>query len=278
MNVLPPIQTQSLGAITPGLFEPSAYDLYLELNPTSLVFILVHHKENKVDYLGEYQATEPFEFSNLILLNQVFIKDKILSAGKFNQVLVSTSLADYQVLPNTVEGSIINHSKWTKIEALNESNINIVFEQNTQVLATITTYFPNAQFTHRIIGLIKQLQLKNLPIDDFVLVDFASRKINIVVYKGGNIQLVNSFIYQHPEDIVYYLQLMFVNFQFDQLKNTLLLSGEITRQSMIYMELIKYFDQIQFAKRNKDLFCNVSIADLPSSFYYSITGNIPCAL
>ena len=73
------------------------------------------------------------------------------------------------------------------------------------------------------------------------------------------------------------MQLVFVQLQFNQLKTPVWLSGEISRQSLIWNELIKYFDAVQFAHRTTAIKLNSAIAELPSSYYYSLIGLLPCA-
>ncbi len=277
MTVLPPIQTRALGALTPGLFNPEEYDLFIEINPTTCCYLLFNHKEQKADYLGEYQATEPYEFSNLILLNQVFAKDKMLQLSKFNQIVISSSLSQYDILPNEVELVPLLQQKWNKTDPIAAIGAHVRYQQETQIIATIQAYFPTADYKHRITGLMQHALLNNLKAADQVVLDFCSKSITILAFKNNELQLLNSYSYSGAEDIIYYLQLVFVQLQFDQLKTPVWLSGEISRQSLIWNELIKYFDAIQLVHRNSAIKLNSAIAELPSSFYFSLIGLLPCA-
>jgi hypothetical protein len=278
MTVLPPIQSQSIGALTPGLFDSMSYDVYMEINPNTLTYLLYNYKLKKVDYLAEYQATSPYQFSNLILLNQTFMLDKMLEGISYHSITISSSLHDYQIVPQAYPPVYDDIEKWTRFESLPLSEAQIQHQQDTQVLATLKHYFSEAIFTHTIKSLLQHIVLNKYHLSDQLVLDFSSRRITIIVFKSKTLQLINTYDFSVAEDVIYYLQLVFVQFHFDQLKTPILLSGEIVRGSIIYNELIKYYDAIQLVQRNSAIVCNSAIAELSSSYYFSLIGNIPCEL
>jgi hypothetical protein len=68
----------------------------------------------------------------------------------------------------------------------------------------------------------------------------------VAVYNGEKIQLIQSYSYQTPDDVSYYLLGICNKFHISQDKVTLIVSGLLDEQSRLYQELLKYFLQVQW--------------------------------
>lgn len=68
----------------------------------------------------------------------------------------------------------------------------------------------------------------------------------VAVFKGPSIQLMQSYSYQTPDDVSYYLLAICNRFNISQEKVTLIVAGLLDEQSRLYQELLKYFLQVQW--------------------------------
>lgn len=111
--------------------------------------------------------------------------------------------------------------------------------------------------------------------DQTLFVHFTSKKIYVSAIKSaGQLQLVQTYFYTAPLDVVYYLLSICQQYGFSQASTLLVLSGLISEDSAMYKELYQYFSNIQFWRPTQ--------AVLPSEysphFFSSLYNFAACAL
>lgn len=86
----------------------------------------------------------------------------------------------------------------------------------------------------------KILELSNLSSEKQVFVRFQTTSFQIIVTKGNQLILFNSFEYNTPEDFIYYILFTFEQLQLNPETATLQLLGELTEQSEYFKIAYKY--------------------------------------
>jgi len=86
----------------------------------------------------------------------------------------------------------------------------------------------------------KILELSSLSTEKQVFVNFHLNSFQVVVTKGNQLILFNSFEYNTPEDLIYYILFTFEQLQLNPETVTLQLLGELTEQSEYYKIAYKY--------------------------------------
>lgn len=81
-----------------------------------------------------------------------------------------------------------------------------------------------------------------------VAVDFTPRTFRVVIKKEGQILLAQTYGYNAPLDVVYYLLKIFQELQLPKEETHVILSGLIEEASALYRELYSYFLNIHFVK------------------------------
>jgi hypothetical protein len=89
----------------------------------------------------------------------------------------------------------------------------------------------------------------------------------VAVFKGTNIQLMQSYSYQTPDDVSYYLLAICNRFNISQEKVTLIVSGLLDEQSRLYQELLKYFLQVQWDRLPDSVKLDASFAAFPDHYF-----------
>ena len=79
-----------------------------------------------------------------------------------------------------------------------------------------------------------------------VFANFTSKQLDIVVFKEGNLQLANSFEYQTPEDVVYYVLFVYEQVALSSEEIPIYISGAISQSNAIYSELYTYIRYVDF--------------------------------
>jgi hypothetical protein len=82
---------------------------------------------------------------------------------------------------------------------------------------------------------------------DQIDVHFTTQHFRVLVKKNKQVQLAQAYSYQTPLDVVYYLLKICYEFELDQKKVFVILSGLIDHDSAMYTELHNYFLNLHFA-------------------------------
>ncbi|MEO6638497.1 MAG: DUF3822 family protein, partial [Ginsengibacter sp.] len=86
--------------------------------------------------------------------------------------------------------------------------------------------------------------------------------------KDGKLLLVNSFNYKTAEDVSYTLLNICSQFQMDNL--TIEASGLIEKNSALYKEIYKYFEQVSFADMPEGISFTDDVLTYPPHFFYHL--------
>ena len=87
------------------------------------------------------------------------------------------------------------------------------------------------------------LALSNLPriAEGSVLVDFRTTEFTVMAQRDRQFLAARRFVYETPQDVLYYLLRLFDHFGLSQSATQLLISGLIDKDSGLYKELYQYF-------------------------------------
>lgn len=83
-------------------------------------------------------------------------------------------------------------------------------------------------------------------VEPFIFVNVRSRNLNIFYFDKGVLVFMNSFEFQASKDFIYYVMLVFNQFNLNSQIVPLYLSGEIVKESEIYQLLHRYIKFIHF--------------------------------
>jgi hypothetical protein len=89
----------------------------------------------------------------------------------------------------------------------------------------------------------------------------------VAVYNGEQIQLIQSYSYQTPDDVSYYLLGICNKFKISQDKVTLIVSGLLDEQSRLYQELLKYFLQVQWDRMPDTIKLDQVFSAFPTHYF-----------
>jgi hypothetical protein len=96
---------------------------------------------------------------------------------------------------------------------------------------------------------------------------FYNDKFIAAYFKAGQLQLMQTFCYQTPEDAAYYLLLICMQFGIQPQEMVLNISGLIDTQSALYTELLKYFSQVNYEGVPSSYTTNGLLEEFPSHYF-----------
>ncbi|MEO8583642.1 MAG: DUF3822 family protein [Flavitalea sp.] len=113
---------------------------------------------------------------------------------------------------------------------------------------------------------------------NYIRVVFYHDKFIAAFFIGGQLQLIQTFNYQTPEDVAYYLLLICKQFNQKQQDVSLNISGLIDSQSALYTELFKYFEDLQEDVVPLDMDTNDLLNELPAHYFSPLLKMSVCGL
>lgn len=133
--------------------------------------------------------------------------------------------------------------------------------------------FPSAYYFHSYTPTIKVYN--GYVADQQLLVHFTEQTFRVVLKKEAAIQLAQTYVYQTPLDVVYYLLNICYEFNLSQQDVFLILSGPVDKDSSLYASLQQYFTNIHFAQSPE-----MALPQSPYPHYYftSIYNLAACVL
>jgi hypothetical protein len=122
--------------------------------------------------------------------------------------------------------------------------------------------------------------LKNLSgvREDSIMIDFRTDEFSVLVLNENQLQLLRSFSYSSPEDVLYYLLKICQQTGLSQQEVKIVLSGLIEKDSTIFRELYKYFIHLEFEKLPGEISIAGELAECPQHYFSSICKLATCVL
>lgn len=102
---------------------------------------------------------------------------------------------------------------------------------------------------------------------DTIKVVIAADKFAVVAFKGQQLQLAQSYHYQTPEDVSFQLLALALQFGIDQETVNLKVSGLMDEQSILYQELLKYFNQLEWEQLPGETSAEEGFENFPSHYF-----------
>ncbi len=213
----------------------------------------ISYKEKAAVLKKVYADEDVLKQSGINTIISCSFAESVLSPAQFfnqdeNAELLKTLYCD-SYPKQRFQDNLITHG------IVNDYNVPDVFSR------FLKEYHPSVQVKHQYSLLINKLN-KN---ETTMHVLFYFEKIVIVVFKDGNLQIVQSFTYKAPADVVYHL--LNVSQQFTLKDPAIVMHGMIEKRSALYEEIYNYFLNISFAELPEKITLAEQFADYPPHFF-----------
>jgi len=228
--------------------------------------------------------------SDFVFASTVF--DKILEDSSFlkKQFEKIIFLADhhlYTLIPDKLfqeneskKYLVFNHgidsNEKINIDHLQELNLRNIYWQPYELAKSAEKYFTNVQHSHLISSLIRSL-LKEKNLNANILINYCGKRMDVIAFKESQFIFCNSFFYESPADMIYFLLNIFQQTDITA-SAAITLTGEIVKKSAEYEIISSYFSNISFAKPPLNYNYYQELLQLPLHKFYGILNSFRCAL
>lgn len=259
--------------ILPETIEPEKCTLVCELSTDSFSYAIRNDEANKIVSVGvyQYEKTRP-ETGFPIALQILFHQHKVLSE-KFKKSCLIYSVPRNVLIPFTMYNSqknaeVINlvHGDLCAGETILNDIIPGQDMYNTYSISkalndTVFHQFPAIRGVHQFSALLK----KERSGSDKMSAILYHEKVVVILYKDGKFQLLNSYSYRTPEDVVYIL--LNICRQFDTPDIPLEAVGFIEESSALFKCIYNYFSTAHLVKPSEEYQFEEGIAQYPAHFF-----------
>jgi hypothetical protein len=210
------------------------------------------------------------------------LEKEAIATNDFKKVVISSAFPEAVVVPRQFfekeNAQVLLQSVYGSVQqpifydVLDELNSTLVYAV-PPVVAKEFNIFETVQAVHFFTAQIKNANRHAA--DSKMLVHFTGKEFRVVVIKGNQVLLAQTYPFLTPLDVVYYLLIISREHALSQSGTALVLSGLIDEGSALYKELYQYFSNIHFEKDG------VQIADegnYPNHFFSSIYNLAACVL
>jgi len=134
-------------------------------------------------------------------------------------------------------------------ENLIQSGMKAIYHLPARLPEEINSTFDSAEIRHSSAALLDHyFRLNSATGKSKVYAHLQHPFVEITLIKNGKLQYHNYFEFRSKEDLVYYILLLYEQWELDREKIPLILSGDIMQDSSVYPLLYKYIASLQFAR------------------------------
>ena len=259
--------------VLPETIEAEKCLLTCELSPDSFSYAIKNEEHNKIVSVGVYQYEKTRPPSGFPIALQILFHQHRMLSEKFKKSCLVYSVPRNVLIPFTMYNSQKNaevlslmHGDFVFGETiLNDiipsQDMYNIYSVSKALNDTVCQQFPAIRGIHQFSVLMK----KEMEDADKMTVIFYQEKVLVTLYKSGKFQLLNSYPYRTPEDVVYIL--LNICKQFDSPDIPLEMKGFIEENSALYKSIYNYFTEVNLLKPTKDHELEEGIRQYPGHFF-----------
>jgi len=239
---------------------------------------LVKLKYYRLDATSQQELTEVVE----VIMNNEHcfkeaLKDVVVIYHFPENILVPESL--FSAVQNVPMMELVNGDlkRGTILsERIQGQEIYNVFRVPTGVHKLLQQKFSNGKYWHYYSLHAEAIHKVHTSATDSLWVTFYTHHMIVVAFAEQQLQLIQSFEYQHSEDAAYYLLTVCNQYSLSPLEIPLYVEGMIDRDSAMFRELEKYFQTIETMELNSIGGAEGPLRDFPSHFFSPLLKLLPC--
>jgi hypothetical protein len=267
----------------------TAYQLSILVGMDSLVYFVFDAGNDNALLLKSFSFPAPTgEKPDLKKeLKDVFAKDELLGY-LFRRVKIILPTPVSALVPERLYNEM---EKSTYLQELTEATLEnpvqtdevpelatrVVYAHDPKLVNAIKKQFPTGKFyspvTPFLLGCRKLMHEVKDPV---VFANFLRETIQLCVFERQNLVFYNSFSYTTSGDVLYYILLVYNQFNLDPAVAPLKISGQILESADIYRTLYRYVTHLHFQEFPPFLKFGRKFADIPRHFFFDLYSLAVC--
>lgn len=229
--------------------------LLIEVSEKLIGYVVYNKEQKQLLGLRQYHLDISAEKPTAQALSEIIANDSLLQQH-WKEAIVVYNFPDSSLLPdqyfdigmnklitdllfgNAFKGLVLSE----KIPAWDVYNI---YRVHREIHALLQQRFAGGRYWHYYSILLAAIDKESDMPAYLLQCVFYPEKFVVGFFKGRNLQLIQTYQYETPEDVSYFLLKICRQFDVTQEHLKLIVSGLIEQQSTLFTELMKYFKDIE---------------------------------
>jgi hypothetical protein len=251
--------------------------LLIEVGEKVFSYVVYHKEQHRFLALRQYNLDFTPGKTLLESLLEIISSDELLQL-RFKEAFVIYNYTDSNFLPArffhielnqpTTELVYGNARKGLMLsEKVNGWDMYNIYRVPREIHALLQRKFAAGNYWHYYTLLLSDGQVKSTPETQVIKLVMGADHFLVAVFKDKAIQLLQSYSYQTPDDVSYYLLSICNRFRISQEKVVLIVSGLLDEQSRLFQELLKYYLHVQWDTLPDNIKLDAAFTPFPSHYF-----------
>ncbi|HET9055367.1 MAG TPA: DUF3822 family protein [Chitinophagaceae bacterium] len=263
------------------------YHLLLLLGNDDWQFVLLNKLRKQISgllifHFEKNDATKDFKAKWDEIISDYPFLDKY-----FSSVTIAYNYDEAMLLPDshydTVSRKIAMDTLYgedTKTDILNDfvadGQITVVYRIPTTMHRFLQRNYINA--SHRHYYSLELDALDKGSYEDIMTVNFFNNRYVVKLTKKGCVQLIQTYPFKQPEDVLFYLLAITEEFGCNREEIALIIGGMVDEISPVFLEIRKYFLNAQLAEKPESFECGTTFNGYPVHYFNPAFTMVSCVL
>ena len=261
-------------SFNPGM--PEWYDLVLQVSDKEMSYSLFERGRNKFIAIGIFRDS----------IDRIMEENPWLK-GQFNSIRILIENNSATLIPSVFFDPrekekylsfTVDHDPSDRICAdyLISLDLFSIYSLASSLADKLNRYFPSGLIRHVSTSLIGSIwgNYKNLIRENRVFINIRKDNFDMVVFGDKQLSYFNSFFFQTPEDLAYYVIFVFEQLGLNPEEAETILLGKVEKTSPVYDLLYRYIRHIEMAVRNEAYTYSYVFRDIPGNSFYTLLNPV----
>lgn len=259
---------------------PGDCRLLIEISSQSLNYILYTKEPYQLYLLRQYRMYTTSDRSVKDILEEIISGDPILVEYAQKALVVynfpGADLVPFEHYSADIKNAIARvttgdiESDIVFDEKVHDWSMHNIYRVSKEIHLLCKEKFKGSEYWHLYTLVLQSINEKQLNNGNTCSVIFYNDKFIVVYFRDRKLQLLQTFTYQTPEDVAYYLLVICKQFGVTQQEMVLNISGLIDAQSALYTELLKYFAEVHYEVLPQSFGTDNMLEEFPEHYFSPI--------
>jgi hypothetical protein len=258
-----------------------SYDLSILLGSDSLYF-MVNDAQSNILSLKSYHFDHKQDKTQLALFKDVYMDD-IMLKEPYRTTKIAYTSPHFTLIPSKFYNPSQHKTYFDNLTQIERGSFRYVadtlegFEfKNVYMIDDDLIKFTNATFPlakryHVFSSLIQSYQqIAAARQGHQVFANIRDGLLQLLFFDGKDLVYANAFTYQMPQDLIYYIMMVYEQFKLNPESIPLSISGSITQESDIFKYIYRYIRHVTFTLPPNNLQFGQEFMGTPRHFYFDL--------
>lgn len=156
-------------------------------------------------------------------------------------------------------------------EKLEAFDCYLVWAAEAGLMRLLEQYFHSRNISHIAGPLLRSFHHRAPGEGYSVFANLCGQSVQVAVFERGNLVFFNVFYFSKPSDLLYFILLVYKQFDLDPLELPLTLSGTLIQDSEIYRLLLRYFRTLHFVALPSGFHLPEEAKTMPPHFWFDLS-------